>query len=342
MKDSTRTGRLTCEKSKYGITKRTMDILIIKLGALGDVINTLPLVINLKKNLGARIHWIVEPLSFPLVSAHASVEQPICFNKYSWRQSLPEVLRKIRAQRFDLCLDLQRIMKSAALCMVSKSTRHIGFDKTRCKEMTWLFPFDRIPSSDPTRHMVLQYLDFAEHLGLKRNDIRWDIPVKGTAPFSLPGEYIVLNIGATKAANKWTPGGFASLAEQVMERFRLPCVLTGAGEDKEMAMEITGKAVTRIIDLVGKTSIEDLIEVLAGSSAVVSCDTGPMHLGVALGKEVIALFGPADPRRTGPYRGHVIQKEIACSPCNKRSCSDPVCMRLIQSEDVLEKLNLVL
>jgi ADP-heptose:LPS heptosyltransferase len=319
-----------------------MDILIIKLGALGDVINTLPLVINLRRHLDARIHWVVEPLSFPIVSAHQSVESTICFNKHSWKQSLPEVLGKIRSRRFDICLDLQRIVKSSLMCMASKSARRIGFDKARCKETTWLFPFERIPASDPTKHMVLQYQDFAEYLGLAGNDIRWDIPVKGAAPFNLPQEYIVLNIGATKAANKWTPGGFSSLAVKVMERFRLPCVLTGAGEDKKMAMEIMEKGGNAVIDLVGKTSVEDLIEVLAGSSAVVSCDTGPMHLGVALGKEVIALFGPANPRRTGPYKGHVIQKPLSCSPCNKRTCSDPVCMHSIQSEDVLEKLDLVL
>ena len=319
-----------------------MDILIIKLGALGDVINTLPLAVNLKNRFNARIHWVVEPLSFPLVSAHASVDNTICFNKHAWRQSLPGVIRRIRDQRFDICLDLQRIVKSSLMCMASNSARRIGFDTARCKEMTWFFPFDRIPPSDPSRHMVHQYLEFAEYLGLMGNDIRWDIPVKGTTPFNLPGEYIVLNIGATKEANKWTPGGFASLSGQVMERFRLPCVLTGSRDDIKMAKEITQKAGNAVIDLVGRTSIEDLIEVLAGSSAMVSCDTGPMHLGVALGREVIALFGPADPGRTGPFRGHVIHKALSCSPCNKRTCKDPVCMSSIQSEDVLEKLDLVL
>lgn len=329
-------------KNRIWNNKQIMDILVIKLGALGDVINTLPLVINLKSHLDARIHWVVEPLSFPIVSAHRCVDRTICFNKQAWIQSLPEVLSKIRSRRYDICLDLQRITKSAVLCMAAQGTRRIGFDRARCKEMTWLFPFERIPTSDPRKHMVLQYLDFAEYLGLTDNEIRWDIPVKGSVPFNLPEAYIVLNIGATKAANRWTPGGFASLAEEVRERYHLPCVLTGAGEDIKMAAEITRRASNSTIDLVGKTSIEHLIEVLAGSSAIISCDTGPMHLGVALGKEVIALFGPANPRRTGPYLGHVIQKDLACSPCNKKTCSDPVCMLSIRSEDVLEKLDLVL
>ena len=319
-----------------------MDILIIKLGALGDVVNTLPLVVTLKEHLGAHIHWVVEPLSYPIVSHHTCVDNAIIFNKHRWKQSLPGVIRQIRKQRFDICLDLQRIIKSGMLCLASKSTRRIGFDRDRCKEMTGLFPFEHIPSSDPSNHMLLQYLEFAEYLGITKREIRWDIPVNEHVPFGLPSQYLVLNIGATKEANRWTSGGFASLALAIAKRYALPCVLTGGSQDRVMANEIFGIAGKHVIDLVGKTSLKELIDILAGSLAVVSCDTGPMHLGVALGKDVIALFGPADPRRTGPYRGHVIQKQLLCVPCNKRTCKNPVCMSSIQSDDVMEKIELVL
>ncbi len=319
-----------------------MDILLIKLGALGDVVNTLPLAITLKERLGARIHWVVEPLSLPLVSNHPSVDKVIVFDRHAWARSLPAVARQIRNQRFDICLDLQRIVKSSLLCQVSRSVRRIGFDKERCKEMTWLFPFERIAAADPAAHMVHQYLEFARYLGADGHEIRWDIPVTGKARFPLPADYLVLNIGATKEANRWTPEGFASLADAVYRQYRIPCVLTGAGEDTGMAREIRKAARTGITDLVGRTTIEDLVEVLAGSRAVVSCDTGPMHLGVALGREVIALFGPADPARTGPYRGHVVRKPVDCSPCNRKTCKDPVCMLSIESRDVLKQLDLIL
>ncbi|HHO77028.1 MAG TPA: glycosyltransferase family 9 protein [Deltaproteobacteria bacterium] len=319
-----------------------MDILIVKLGALGDVVNTLPLAITLKKQLGAHIHWVVEPLSYPLVAHHRCVDSTIVFDKHNWIQSLPGVIRQIRKQRFDICLDLQRIIKSGLLCLASRSTRRIGFDQHRCKEMTGIFPFDRIPASDPGRHMLLQYLEFAEYLGIQDHAICWNIPVDEHVPSGLPSQYLVLNIGATKEANKWTPQGFASLAMAISGKYSVPCVLTGVSQDRAMADTIIDIAGKHVIDLVGKTSLQDLINVLNGSLAVVSCDTGPMHLGVALGREVIALFGPADPSRTGPYRGHVIKKQLHCSPCNKRACKDPVCMTSIRSEDVMEKIDLVL
>ena len=82
--------------------------------------------------------------------------------------------------------------------------------------------------------------------------------------------------------------------------------------------------------------------VLATARAVVSCDTGPMHLAVALRKNVVALFGPSDPRRTGPFRGEVIRKPLDCSPCNLRECKDPACMKAITHEDVMERIGKLL
>ena len=90
-----------------------------------------------------------------------------------------------------------------------------------------------------------------------------------------------------------------------------------------------------VVNFSGKTSIPELTELIAASMAMVSCDTGPMHLGVALGKKVVVLIGPSDPRRTGPYLGEIIQKTMDCSPCNGKSCKDPRCMGAIVPEDVL-------
>ena len=215
-----------------------MKILFIKLGALGDVINTLPLAITLHEKLHARIHWLVEPLSYPLVSSHSSVERAILFDKKHWPQALPVVLKELQSEEFDITLDLQRLIKSGLFCMASKSERKIGFDKARCKEFTWLFPFERIPASDPTVHMAHQYLEFAHYLGATPSEIRWDIPTTGKIPVDLPEKYVVLNIGATTSAKRWTPEGFASLAQGLMHRYAVKAVLTGGPADEPMAQRI--------------------------------------------------------------------------------------------------------
>ncbi len=319
-----------------------MKILFIKLGALGDVINTLPLAITLHEQLHARIHWLVEPLSYPLVSSHSSVERAILFDKNNWPQALPVVLKELRSEQFDIALDLQRLIKSGLFCMSCVSERKIGFDKARCKEFTWLFPFERIPASDPTAHMAHQYLEFARHLGATPAEIRWDIPTTGKIPVDLPGKYVVLNIGATTSAKRWTPEGFASLAQGLVHRHAVQAVLTGGPADEPMAHRIESMAGDKIINLVGKTSFQDLTEIISGAAAVVTCDTGPMHLAVALDKEVITLIGPTNPMRTGPLRGRVIRQDLACMPCNRRQCENPICMRRITAEMVLDGLEEIL
>lgn len=316
-----------------------MKILFIKLGALGDVINTLPLAITLHEQLSAHIHWLVEPLSHPLVSSHPSVEKAILFDKKHWPRALSGVLKELRSEEFDIVLDLQRLIKSGFFCMAVRAARRIGFDKARCKEFTWLFPFERIPASDPTVHMAYQYLEFARYLGATPSEIRWDIPTTGQIPSGLPKKYVVLNIGATTSAKHWSASGFASLASGLLEHYKVQGVLTGGPADMPMAQEIESLAGGGVMSLVGRTSFQDLVEIISGAQAVVTCDTGPMHLAVALGKEVIVLIGPTNPRRTGPLRGKIIRQDLACMPCNKRTCENPECMSGITAEMVLNALD---
>ena len=312
-----------------------MKILIIKLGALGDVINTLPLAVSLKSQLPCEIHWLVAPLSYPLVAGHESVDKVILFDRKKGVKGIWETVKQLRSQHYDLALDLQRILKSGLFTLSAKSRRRIGFDRNRCKELSWLFPFERIKASNPHNHMLDQYLEFLGHLGLENITVKWKIPRKGKLPGTLPKAYIVLNIGATKPANLWGPEHFSALVGQINETFGVPCALTGGPEDRETADRIISNTDSPVINLAGETTIPELIEVIANAFCVVSCDTGPMHLACALHTRVIALFGPADPNRTGPYHGHIIQKDIACAPCNKKQCSDPFCMAAITPLDVM-------
>jgi ADP-heptose:LPS heptosyltransferase len=109
-----------------------------------------------------------------------------------------------------------------------------------------------------------------------------------------------------------------------------------------MAQEIVSLAGGRVINLVGRTSFQDLTDIISGAAAVVTCDTGPMHLAVALGKEVVTLIGPTNPKRTGPLRGRIVRQDLDCMPCNRRQCENPVCMRGITAEMVLDALEEIL
>ncbi len=320
-----------------------MKVLIIKLGALGDVINTFPLVINVKQELHAQIHWLVAPLSFPIVNEHESVDRAIIFDRQTLGRSLKNTIKQIRQTEYDIVFDLQRVLKSGLFAMAARGKRRIGFDKRRCKEMSWLFPFERIASCDPDAHMLTQYMEFAKHLEIEHDKIAWNIPWQGESFSNLEKDnYVVLNIGATKPANRWSSHCFARLSDMIDKKTDCKVVITGGPEDKESAQLIKNRACCKIIDLCGQTSLKELVQVVDNAQCVISCDTGPMHLATALQTKLIALFGPSDPRRTGPYRGVVIQKQVFCSPCNKKKCKDPICMDNIKPEHVMEKLLQVL
>jgi ADP-heptose:LPS heptosyltransferase len=315
-----------------------MNVLIIKLGALGDVINTLPLATALKDQLGARIHWLVEPLSHPLLAVHEAVDHAILFDRKKGLRAMAGILGELKSHSFDLVIDLQRILKSGIISRAVRGRRTIGFDWRRCKELTWLLPFERIPPADPQRHMVHQYLDFAAYLGIKEVKVEWRIPDSRTKPADLPEEFVVLNIGATKKVNRWTSAGFAALARMIHTRYGFQCLLTGGREDVPMAQSIIAAAGDAVCDKVGRTSLMELVSLLSAARAVVTCDTGPMHLAVALGKPVVALFGPSDHRRTGPYRGKVIRAKIDCGPCGRKKCKNPICMTAIRAREVMKVL----
>lgn len=304
-----------------------MDVLIIKLGALGDVINTLPFAWRLKNDFNAKITWIVEPLSYPLIVNNRVCDNAVLFNKNEWRKSLSEVLKKIEKVNFDLVIDLQRILKSSYFTIRSNGKRKITFDKKRCKEMTWVLPYEKIPAKDhESNHMLDQYMEFYNYLGgTDTNNPTWNIEVKEEFNFTSK-PYVVLNTGATKPANKWFQHYFSKLVDLIYEKTNLVPVLTGGPEDIEFSKQICNLAKIKPIDLTGKTSILQLISVLNNSSYIISCDTGPMHLGVALNKKVCALFGPSNPVRTGPYYGKVVRNSLKCSPCNKKRCEKRDCM----------------
>lgn len=328
-----RTNCGTARQSRLG--RPTMKILIIKLGALGDVINTLPAVIRIKHHFNSDLHWLCAPLSFPILRHHPAVDRTIVFDRKK-KGGFRETLAEIRREKYDLTVDFQRTIKSGFFCLISNSRCKLGFDRKRCKEFTWLYPFSRIPSSEPGKHMVEQYLDFADYLGVPDTDVQWQIRIHEFTTTHLPENYVVLNIGATKKANLWQPEKFAELAVLLHAKEKIRSVMTGGTVDTPMAIKIKKNAKDAVIDLTGRTSLDELTGVINNAAVVVSCDTGPMHLSVALGKKTIGLFGPSNPRRTGPYKGEVIQKNHPCSPCNKKKCSTPLCMQHIMVEDVFK------
>lgn len=297
-------------------------VLVVRLGAIGDVTNALVFATALKAaHPGVHLAWVIHPLARPVVQGHPAIDRVHVWPKGDGLSGFRRLTRELRAERYDLAIDLQRIQKSSLLARFSGAPRVLGYDRQRAKEGSWLWTNERIPPGHPRTHMLDQYLEFVAHLGLDPNDAQRVLPIdpeaeawadgfvhlQGAPPF-------IVHVGATKAPNRWQPERYGHLIRRLQDGGIRPICLTGGPgdrEDADRAMGVLAGGIGAVPDgfrdMVGTTSLPQLIALFRRATGFVGCDTGPMHLAAAAGTRVFALFGPADPLRTGPFgSGHVV------------------------------------
>src|SRR5688572_17096040 len=323
-------------------------VLAVRLGAIGDVVNALTFAAALKEaRLDLYLGWVVHPLAAPLVEGHPCVDRVHVWRRGRGLAEVARLVREIRAEQYELAVDLQRIQKSAFLARCSGAPRVLGYDRARTKELSWLWTKERIAPREHARHMVLHYLEFAQHLGAAGARPHHYFPPDDAAEawaaglvHELGSEPVLVNLGATKPANRWAPERFGALARALAREPGVPVCFTGGPADLAAAAVARDAAEEpRVRDLVGRTSLNQLVALTRRARLHVGCDTGPMHIAAAVGTPVVALFGPADPARTGPWgEGHrVLRVPPPCAPCNRRTCNQPrhACMEDLTVELVL-------
>lgn len=319
---------------------------IVRLGSIGDVVNTLPLLNRLRAGYPeSHIAWVVEEKAAPLLEGHPSLDSLILFPRNRPRL-WPGFVRRLRRAGFDLVLDCQRIIRSGIVTWISGTPHRVGFDRARCKEGSWIFTNHHIPPNDRPGVTLERYLEFADYLQLPPAPVSWNIALDRTdrekalriigATGSPP---VVVNVGASKPENRWPAGHFSALIAVLKHHWKGPLVLTGGAEDRERAATIARGPTVQ--DTSGALSLKELAALLEAAAVVVSCDTGPLHLAVAMGAPVIGLYGPSDPARTGPFGqpdGVIVGRGgPQCRAC-RRWCGDPYtpCMRDLSPEIVFQ------
>ncbi|HUR29304.1 MAG TPA: lipopolysaccharide heptosyltransferase II [Planctomycetota bacterium] len=308
-------------------------ILIVRLGALGDVVNALALANALvRERPDVEIGWVAHDLALPLLQGHPSIARVHVLRRGSGVRGFLAVVREIRARRYDLALDVQRLTKSALLARWSGAPRRIGFDRARAKEGSWRWLPEHVAAASSARPMAEQALDFARHLGIEDLAIALDLPRDEAAEHwarAWLGErrepLVLLNVAATKPANRWPAKSWGELARALCDRAEFLVALTGGPGDRALADEVVRSGGERAIDLVGATDVRQLIALQRRAALVITADTGPMHTAAAVGAPVLALFGAADERRTGPFGQieSVLRTQPKCAPCGRRTCPLP-------------------
>ncbi len=344
-----------------------MNILIVKLSAIGDVIHTLPSLNAIRKALpGSRITWLVEEAAYPVIAGHKALDRIIVSRRKTWIKALKSGGRKsairesvkfikdLRDTRYDLIIDFQMLLKSSVLAALARGNIKAGFGRGMDHmEHSYIFYNRRIPPVCMEIHALKRSLMMLEDIGIPNDEIVYDLPVseadRREARRLLSGFHpgpasdsalIAINPMARWATKLWSESRFAALADLLVEKFGANVVFTGGFEDRDVISRIQSQMSAVSISLAGKTTLKTLAAVYEQAGALVSTDTGPMHLGAAVGIPVVALFGPTAPWRTGPYgdRHCVIRAGLDCSPCFKRRCPNVECMADIQVEDVIQGL----
>jgi len=333
------------------------NILIVKLSAIGDVIHALPVALVLKTRYpNSRITWIVEKPAYDLLTDNPYIDEIILFDKpkfKSWTgliKSAGELSRQLKSRKFDLAIDLQGLFKSAAIAWLSGAPKRLVYCNAR--ELSHLVS-ERVCGEYSNGHVVDRYLDVPRHLGCRIDKVEFPIvftpqdiakteAIAGHAGLDMRQNYIVLAPGTNWATKCWPTTHFAELADAIYEQKIIPVVVGGAN-DKRLFEDIAAKMRIPPVNLTGQTSLKQLAYIIKKSKAFVGGDTGPMHLAAAVNTPVIALFGPTDPARNGPYgnQHRVISASVPCAGCWRRTC-DKSCMDKITPSGVLQAVQEVL
>jgi len=284
-------------------------VAIVMLSAVGDVVHVMPVVHSLRaSNPGVHITWIIQPGPHGLVAGHPAIDEFLVFDRRRGWRAFADLRRSLRGRRFDLVLALQTYLKAGLITTMLDSPRKLGFDRARSRDLSWLFTPERI-AARPARHMQDQYLEFVEHLGIPAA-LEWGLGSTAgeTARYSgilppFPGPTVALVAGTTRPGKEWPAERYAGLADRLHAELGARTVLVGgrSAREEEVAGVIGARAAHPPLDL-REWDLRRLAYLLAASDVVVSPDTGPLHIAVALGTPAVALMGYTNPKRVGPYR----------------------------------------
>lgn len=332
---------------------RPQRILIILLGAIGDVTRALPLLTRLRQaHPTAYIAWAVEPAAAALLEAHPALNEVILYRRTHSLFTFFPFLHTIRHKRFDLVLDLQRHAKSGVVSWWSRAPVRLGFHRTNTKEGNWLFNTHTIDPIPDFSLKLAQYLKFAETLHLPESKVRFDLRLHSEEEQKVE---VLLNgvlrpfaaffLGSRWPSRFWFPQATATVAQTLIDDYGMGVVLLGGPDEIGFAREIETQVKTGTTNLTGQTSLRDLIGIFQRALFALGPDSGPMHIAAATGIPVISLWGATSPVRSAPWgsEGLILQGRTACSPCYVRQCPiERRCMQKITPEQVLAAIRPVL
>jgi len=332
-----------------------LKILILKPSSLGDVIQALPVLRLLKLHFrDAEIFWWIDSALAPLIEGDPDLAGIVRFERKRWTapRHWPEIfrsIRRMREQNFDLVIDLQCLARSGAFAWLARGKFLVGLDEVR--EGARGFYDLAVPRKSFHTHAVDWYLSVLPQIGVSvHKNFVW-LPERPQIADAVKSKWkignakwIAIQPGARWDNKRWPVENFSALVKLLAQKFsEARFAIFGSAEDKPLGEKISRAEPNRILNLCGETSLPEMIEWIRLCDLMITNDTGPMHAAAALGKPLVALFGPTEPRRTGPYGQlqNVLQIQLPCEPCMKSHCAwkNPMeCLTAISPQTVFDRV----
>ncbi len=293
--------------------------MIIKPSSLGDIVMALPALSALRRSFPtARISWLVRPVFASLIEGHPHLNEIVLFDRKrlgrAWRhpgafRDLVSLVGQLRNRHFDAVLDLQGLFRSASLAWLSGCPERFG--PVWGREFAHHFYTTTVPVRPEWVHVIDYYMKLLEAMGASDRRVEFVLPEKADAVAAVDGllssHYVtrqrcaVLIPGSAQISKCWPPDRFAAVADKLAAEHDLAVLATGSAAEGAMIEQIQRHAQHPIINLAGRTSLPELVEVLRSARLVISNDTGPGHIAAALGRPLVMLFSWSNPLRVGPY-----------------------------------------
>jgi lipopolysaccharide heptosyltransferase II len=334
-------------------------ILIVKPSSLGDIIQTLPVLRLLKAGDRRReIYWWISSELAQVLHGDPDLSGVFLFERQRWAApwhwaEVVQRVRELRAQRFDWVIDLQGLARSSLIAWAAGGALTVGVEDWR-EGAPALYDLV-IPRPSFQTHAVEWYLEVVRRLGVPvHSDFTW-LPPRPQVASEVhrkwkvqAGRWMIVNPGARWPNKRWPMASYAAVVRKVAAKHPdVHFAILGGKTDSEAGASIGKACPERCLDLTAQTSLSEMIEWIRLSELVVSNDTGPMHVAAALGKPVVSIFGPTDPRRTGPHgqAERVLRVPLPCAPCLKPVCHHRPrleCLEAISPERVCDAVEQLL
>jgi ADP-heptose:LPS heptosyltransferase len=329
-----------------------VNTLLVRLSSIGDVVHTLPALAALGR-AGHSAGWIVEPAARPLLEGHPGLARGLFAAPPARRFTLSAtrlLLADLRRASFAVALDFQGLWKSAAWARLSGAGRVLGFARAfRREPASALLVSERVAQPAAARHVIDKNLSLLRALGIEALGLR-EFPLPDLSAETLRvdealrhlslGSFVVLNPGGGWESKLWPAEAFAALARSLAQEGVRTLVTFGPGEEALADCIVAGSSGSARKAFA--TTLREYVALARRALLVVAADTGPLHLACAVGTPVVALFGPTDPERNGPFdsRDRVVRRAPSCAPCYRRGC--PVHAGVMATLPVAEVVQAVL